>query len=231
VINPTSGSDEIMPYVFIPVNWGIKLIDKTGAISELKVLPETLESADEATGKLKRTTIRGKTRGGGEVELTVETARKSVEFKIRLIGTGTLDAANAKAAIFSNVQNYYQKSEQDLKGEPEKFSELIEDDWLRISRTDRSDKKLEFADLINAAADDITGSGIQKIETEINLIKHSYTFTAGKGAAMSLSNDRFFPLMGPSATAAPVHKGYDITFTVGDGTTKNAEKTLEIGVE
>ncbi|MGB6223331.1 hypothetical protein [Haloferula sp.] len=229
VINPIVNKGEVRPYVFIPVEWGIKITDKQGVESELKVLQETLESEQSATDKLDATVIRGKTESGGEVELTVETDRKSVEFKIKLLGTGTLDAATAKAAIFSRVQNYYQREEEQLSGKPEEFEELIKNDWLKVSRIDRSNKKFALADNVNAASDEVTGPGVQSFETELGIIHNTYSFMAGSGAAMQLSNERFIRQAGAaSENAVPVHRGYDIVFTAAEEKTKSSENTLEV---
>ena len=230
-VRPVYAQGKIRDYVFIPVSWGIKLTDKRGARSELRVLPESLESKDTATDKLQKTTVTGKTEGGGSVELTISTDRKSVSFTVKLLDAGTLDAATAKAAIFSRVQNYYQREEDQFKNQPDKFQALVKDDWLKIQRTDKTKAKFDFIKRVVTASDEVTGPGVVSLETEIKMIKNTYTFNSGKGASMHLSNDRFIRKEGAGDSGVPLHKGYDITFIPDGAETGKQGGTIQIGIE
>ncbi len=216
LVNPVFEGGDIRPYCVIPVSWGIKLVGPKGVRLVYKVLPESLQSKDEATDELLTTTLTGKTENGASLELLVKTDRKSVQFSVRIVDPGPWILLSPKLQYSPWCKIYTSVAKTILKTGRKKFRELVEDDFVKISRVDRSKEKFDAFQVVKTDSPEFTGAGIETLQTEFKIIKKSYTFTASSGSAIFVTNQRLINAFGKSEGKVPLHKGYDMTLVTGD---------------
>lgn len=169
-----------------------------------RIDPQSLESAEDITDKLEKTTIRGKVSGGASIEVDVEQNRGNLLMGGKLLDPGPLKTP-LRFGIQIKVPNLMTTGDQQALS---KLSKAKEDDrkaqrelrdLMRKFRDDRviirwSDDKQEtfkLADEIDAEAKTVNGAGIEELRLESARYRNRrVTFTAQTGTTLVLTPTR-----------------------------------------
>ncbi|MDP4720095.1 MAG: hypothetical protein NWS48_02605 [Akkermansiaceae bacterium] len=222
-LNPWHKKGAVHAYHFIPVTWGIERTLPDGRTRVFEVLPDSLESDDQANSELETTIIRGETTGGAKVELTVTEDDGVMHFKTRLLDPGQLPADSIRPVICTLVQNYYGTTKARMSSKPDEFLELLEDnkDSLKLTQVDGKTKKFDFIEPVTAASDEVTGAGVTEAEVDVRFIDHTYIFAATGASALTLENKE----------GEPFHAGFKMVWRADEAKDAKHEATLAISVK
>ena len=188
LIEPIMDQGEPFAYVNMPVVYGLEKTMPNGAKKILEVLPDSLESDDEKTAKLKKTTIRGKVQGGAAFEVMIEQNRGKVLLGGKVTDSGTHVAASLRFHVSARVLNFYGQKKKQMANNRKGFEELIKDDYLKLKWINGKRQKLDFLEPRDMASEKINGPGVAEAEVEIGSIKKTFEYEAAGNSAIHFSN-------------------------------------------
>jgi|LakMenE18May11ns_1017448.scaffolds.fasta_scaffold9920061_2 hypothetical protein len=214
--------EPISPHHVIPIALLVEATTKEGVLMWLTVDPVSLESADPATDKLRKTTLRGKAVGAAPAaavsfEATIERVGDSI-----LIGGRVTDPGPFQSSAFLAVHIFYPtaylverqtRADWDKKQEKE-FEKRTKRDVLDLKYLDGKRSKLAFFEKIDANSKEINGGGISSAMVSIAYFPDmTLNVTAEANSALSLwhpgpapLSDAFRFIWRPDPAKDPEHK-------------------------
>lgn len=168
-----------------------------GSVRDLLMNPDTLESADPATAKLKKTVFRSKltdqATGQPTIEVTLEIARGTVLANARITDKGAFDKNPLRPVIRAGFTAFY-LSENSVKAKWDKkqikeFEKLIGKDSVTLKRLDGTQVKLGCVDKTDPKSKEVNGTGSSSVEVEINAYQNrKIEFLAAPNSSLTLIN-------------------------------------------
>jgi hypothetical protein len=143
---------------------GIEEVVPNAKPSVRTIRPESLETEDEPTDKLKKTVIRGKVTGDATFELTIERNSGGFTISNRLIDAGTLTKNEIRPVVVMIMPLLYRYDKEDGPSKVQ-LKERAKD-TLELKWTDGTRKKFSLMDEKDATTADFNGPGISIIEIE-----------------------------------------------------------------
>ncbi len=186
-----------------------------GSVRELLMKPDTLESADPATTKLKKTVFRSKltdqATGQPTLEVTLEIASGTVLANARITDKGAFDKNPLRPVIRGAFRPFYvdervknekaQKEELDkkqikeLEKQIKEFEKLIGEDSVTLKRLDGKRVKLGCADKTDPNSKEVNGTGSSSAEVEIGAYQNrKIEFLAAPNSSLTLGYTAPLPL-------------------------------------
>ncbi|MGB6220129.1 hypothetical protein [Haloferula sp.] len=220
IIHPLFKDKETYPYVRIPISITLEESLVDGSTKLHPVLPESLESPDKPTVKLKETTVKGSFEGGGTFELTLAQKSGAVLLSGRLLDLGNLDSSSVRLRITAEMLNFYGKDERRLENDPKAFAEVVAESSLTYTTKDRKQTSLDFSQSINGPS--TTVSGVMDASVELAAVGPKvFGFTASGLSSLRLEPRR----------NGPLHKGFFVIWSPGDSGKTGNEATFSIQVK
>jgi len=176
-----------------------------GSVRDLLMKPDTLESADPATDKLKKTVFRSKltdqATGQPTLEVTLEIASGTILANARITDKGAFDKNPLRPVIRAAFRPFYvdensQKEKWDEK-QIKEFEKRIGRDSVTLKRLDGKRVKLGCADKTDPNSKEVNGTGSSSAEVEIGAYQNrkieflaapNSSLTLGYSAPLSLHN-------------------------------------------
>lgn len=206
----------------IPIALSVEATTKEGVLMWLTVDPESLESADPATDKLRKTTFRGKAVGADPAaavsfEATIERVGDSILIGGRVTDPGPFQSSAFLAvyilyptAYFAEMQT---RAEWD-KNQEKEFEKRTKRDVLELKHLDGKRSKLSFFEKIDANSKEVNGGGISSAVVSIAYFPDmALNVTAEANSALSLwhpapapLSDAFRFIWRPDPAKDPEHK-------------------------
>ncbi|MBC8127804.1 MAG: hypothetical protein H8M99_11750 [Gloeobacteraceae cyanobacterium ES-bin-144] len=184
----------------IPILVAIEETQADGKSVTKTIVKESLTSADPATEKLTKATIKGKVTGDATFELTIEQNHGIISIGGRILEPGSLKRESLKLSIQAKFPKQYDKDKKETKDEIKAFEKKLKDDRINLVWTDGKRKKLDFKESVNAPSPEVNGPGIASAEIEITGYgRDKFVFVATPNSAMTLSNEK-----------TPLHEGFTI---------------------
>jgi hypothetical protein len=186
-----------------------------GSVRELLMKPDTLESADPATAKLKKTVFRSKltdqATGQPTLEVTLEIASGTVLANARITDKGAFDKNPLRPVIRAGFPAFYvaekvqnenaQKEELDkkqikeLEKQIKEFEKRIGEDSVTLKRLDGTRVKLGCVDKTDPKTKDVNGTGSSSAEVEIGAFQNrKIEFLAAPKSSLTLGYTAPLPL-------------------------------------
>ncbi len=172
----------------------------SGKIVINRLLPETVESSDEATDKPAKTRYRGKVKNGATIEMEVEFDRREIRIRGRIADDGGVKNP-LRFTIFTDAPPFYrlyQEKERLAKANPTEKLKL--EKQLERLKNQASKEEVELTrvngdrvkqPLLEPATFDtpFNGEGFREMELDFEWLNgRRITFTAGGGSRMLLRN-------------------------------------------
>jgi hypothetical protein len=186
-----------------------------GSVRELLMKPDTLESADPPTAKLKKTVFRSKltdqATGQPTLEVTLEIASGTVLANARITDKGAFDKNPLRPVIRAAFRPFYfdekaqnenaQKEELDkkqikaLEKQIKEFEKRIGEDSVTLKRLDGKRVKLGCADKTDPNSKEVNGTGSSSAEVEIGAYQNrKIEFLAAPNSSLTLGYTAPLPL-------------------------------------
>lgn len=179
----------------------IEEINPDGKVTTMRILPESLESAQAKTGKLEKIVIRGKVRSGASLEVTIAQDRGIISMGGRMLDPGTSTKNPQRFVICTTFPTAYRHTKKSTQKEIETFETRIEDDRIELKWSDGKRKKLSLIESVDVSSKEINGSGIADLEADISAYRgKKIHFFSTPDCVMTLSNEK----------KAPLHEGFEI---------------------
>ena len=176
-----------------------------GKVVQRKIIPESLESAQQATQKPDHVAFRGKVTGDTGFEATL-TEGKAGEI---ILGGRLLDPETLKKPTrFSLVVKFpsaYEYAMKDSDKKTEKaFEDKIKKDRLQLILVDKKRAKLETAEPAGAELQQINGVGVTAAQLGLAAYQgKEFEITASENSRMTIS----------SAGSGPLHDGFSLNWS------------------
>lgn len=221
LIAPNYEKGEPRAYINIPVTVGLERTLPNGAKRLVEVIPDSLESDDEATDKFKETVIRGTCEGGAKFEMMVEQKRGVVSVGGRITDSGSDEPGSISFHVSARVLNFYGVKKMEMKNDPQGFEKLVSEDSVKLKWTDGKKQELDFIEPRDMATEEVNGPGVAEAEVEINSVKRRFLFEASGDSAIRFSNRK----------GAPLSEGMVVNWTPDAGKDASGEARLVIAVK
>lgn len=217
----SSGDMMLLPEVSgkrISHQYGVKISPRilettpTGKIISKKINLESLESPDNSTDKLAKTTYKGKTTGDASFEVTAEQERGVIFVTGRILDPGTLKNP-LSFAISVKVPNLYPGelksleglSEREKRREEKALADKLKGDRATFKWADGKSLRLATIEGADMKAEALSGPGIVSLELESTVfINRKLMINASPHTMMSAIK----------ADDAPLIKGLDLRWLV-----------------
>lgn len=174
-----------------------------GSVRDLLMKPDTLESADPATDKLKKTVFRSKltdqATGQPTLEVTLEIASGTILANARITDKGAFDKNPLRPVIRAAFRPFYvdensQKEKWDEK-QIKEFEKRIGKDSVTLKRLDGKRVKLGCADKTDPNSKEVNGTGSSSAEVEIGAYQNrKIEFLAAPNSSLTLGYTAPLPL-------------------------------------
>lgn len=194
-----------------PISNFLKVQIELGALETLpggketlrQLIPETLNSSEGVTGKLKKTTIRGKVNGDAAVEIELAVERGAVIIGGRVTDPGKLTQNPICLGARVRFTNFYVGAKRGDEKAEELFQDRVKEDRIDLKWTDGKRVKQTFDEVVDASSKELNGPGIASAQFEVSAYKGmKFVISATEGSVMKLSNSK----------TAPLHEGFSITW-------------------
>jgi hypothetical protein len=213
-----------------------------GSVRELLMKPDTLESADPATTKLKKTVFRSKltdqATGQPTLEVTLEIASGTVLANARITDKGAFDKNPLRPVIRAGFPAFYvaekvqnenaQKEELDkkqikeLEKQIKEFEKRIGEDSVTLKRLDGTRVKLGCVDKTDPKTKDVNGTGSSSAEVEIGAFQNrKIEFLAAPKSSLTLGYTA--PL--------PLHNGFYLQWSADPAKDPDGKAKLAISIK
>lgn len=178
-----------------------------GSVRELTMKPDTIESADQPTAKLKKTVFRCKltdqAAGQPTLEGTIEIANGSILANARISDKGGFDQNPLRPVIRAGFPPFYaaeiSQKEQWEKKQIKDFEKRIGRDSVTLKHLDGKRVKLECVAATDGKSNEVNGTGSSSVEVDISAYqKRKIVFLAAPNSLLTLGN----------AGPAPLHNGF-----------------------
>jgi len=206
----------------IPIAFVVEATTKDGVLTWLNVDPDSLESADPATDKLRKITLCGKAVGGTPAaavsfEATIERDGNTILIGGRVTDPGPFLSSAFLAAHIMYPAAYagelQTRAEWD-KNQEKEFEKRTKRDVLELKHSDGKRSKLTFFGKIDANSKEVNGGGISSATASIDYFPDmSLNLTAETNSALSLWHpapapltDGFRFIWRPDPSKDPEHK-------------------------
>jgi hypothetical protein len=200
-------------YIDIPISVGIEEILPDGKFQALKILPETLESTDPATDKLRKAVIRGKVTGGAAFEATIEESRGAISIGGRVTDPGTETKNPLRFHVVTTIPYYSGGIEKDTPEKRKAYEATVKSDYVETKWTDGKRHKEMFVTAVDASSPEINGPGIASAEIGIALFQtRKFLLSASSNSAMRFANANSTPTEA-GTHVRPLYEGIIITWT------------------
>jgi hypothetical protein len=212
----------------LPINLQFLAVETLpdGSVRELAIKPETLESTDAPTAKLKKTVFRCKltdqSTGQPTLEGTIEVANGTILANARITDKGAFDKNPLRTVIRAGFPPFY-TAENSLKEQWEKkqikeFEKQIGKDSVTLKHLNGKSVKLQCADALGAKSVEVNGAGSSSAEVEISAYqKRRVEFLAAPNSSLTLN-----------AGPGPLHNGF--WFQCSADPTKDPEGIAKLAV-
>lgn len=172
-----------------------------GRVLIRRLIPESLETDDEATDKPGKVAFRGKVEGGATIEVNLEFTRREIHIGGRIVDAG--DNQNPlRFTLFTRTPPYYlfyqerqrlasgtDEEKQKLISQNERQRERIRNETMSLRKLDGQRVRQLVLEPVSMTGTDFNGPGFSEIDIEFNWLQgRRITFTAGSGSLMWLSN-------------------------------------------
>lgn len=204
----------------IPIQFLVEETLPDGRMVAKAVIPESLESTQTPTNKVKNVVIRGKVTGDAKFEVTVNEDRGILSMGGRILEPGTLKNP-LKFSLRIKFGDAYpnQKAALDKK-EQKALDDKTKDDRIQLSWTDGKRVKQSTTESVDAGSAEVNGPGIAGAQIEFSSYQdHKVLATATAPAAMKLANTR----------PAPLQEGFTLTWASDPA--KDPEGKARLNVE
>ncbi len=193
--------DPMSQKLAIPVEFTIEEISPDGKATVKSIKPESLESAQAATDKLKAITIKGKVTGDASFELYIDEDRGVMAFGGRLLDPGTLKNP-LRFSIRVKIPNVYEDTNKGVdKKEQKAFEDKVKGDRVQLAWTDGKRVKQDADKPVDANSKELNGPGISAAQIALSPYdEKKLEFTASANSAMKLTGEQ----------AAPLHGGFSL---------------------
>lgn len=142
------------------VIFAVEIVENDGATKTIRrPLSDSFTSANPATNKPEKVTLKGKVGGNAEFELVIEFDDEQMKFGARITNPGTLK--NPTLQIRSRFQKIYHRTPED------KLEELTKKDRIDIVTIDKKREKLSAFDPVDLASEKISGKGLSNLRVEM----------------------------------------------------------------
>lgn len=184
----------------------------SGKTTAKKVIADSLETSDEATGNLRKTTYRGKVTGGASFEVTVEQQRDIIYVTGRLLDPGTIKnplqmAISVKMPVLypGDLEPFAGLSEREKKREEKALADKLKGDRASFKWTDGKSLKLDTSEGADVTDEKLSGPGIASLELESTVFrKRKFMIDASPGTMMTARRPE----------AAALLKGFELQWVV-----------------
>lgn len=206
----------------IALSFVVEEILPNGETQLKKIKPDSLESTDLATDKLKKTTIGGKVTGDAAYEVTIEQDRGVIFIGGRITDTGTLTKNPLRFTVRVKVPNVYAEVEKQGRMAEKAFEKRIKDDRMDLKWTDGKRLKQNFTDRVDVTSKEINGPGIASAEAEIGYYHgKKLRFDATENSVLTLWNDM----------PAPLYAGFTVNWVVDAAKDPTGKSRLSLQVK
>jgi hypothetical protein len=201
-----------------------------GSVRDLLMKPDTLESADPATAKLKKTVFRSKltdqATGQPTIEVTLEIASGTILANARITDKGAFDKNPLRPVIRAVFPVFY-VNENSVKAEWDKkqikeFEKRIGRDSVTLKRLDGKRVKLGCVDKTDPKTKDVNGTGSSSAEVEISDYQNrKIEFLAAPNSSLTLGYTA--PL--------PLHNGFYLQWSAGPAKDPDGKAKLAVSIK
>lgn len=179
----------------ISVNFNVEETLPDGKTVSRKFIPDSLQSAQEATTKPKDLTITGKVTGEIEFEIFITEDRGSIMLGGRLLNPAGLKNPT-RFAIELGIPNALpqskkkkEKEEEDEKKAAKKKEETMKDDKVQLLWTDGKKARITGDQEVEGSSKEVSGPGITTAAIEFGAYQdRKITVTASPNSSLQLSN-------------------------------------------
>lgn len=168
-----------------------------GSVRELAMNPDTLESADIPTAKLKKTVFRCKltdeATGQPTLEGTIEVVGRTILTSARITDSGAFDQKTILPVIRASFPPFYtvEKTQKETwdKKQIKEYEKRIGKDSVTLKHLDGTRVKLACSDNTNPKSKEVNGKGISSAEVEISAYQdRKIEFLAAQGSSLTMEN-------------------------------------------
>jgi hypothetical protein len=201
-----------------------------GSVRDLLMKPDTLESADPATAKLKKTVFRSKltdqATGQPTIEVTLEIASGTILANARITDKGAFDKNPLRPVIRAVFPVFY-VNENSVKAEWDKkqikeFEKRIGRDSVTLKRLDGKRVKLGCVDKTDPKTKDVNGTGSSSAEVEIGAYQNrKIEFLAAPNSSLTLAYTA--PL--------PLHNGFYLQWSADPAKDPDGKAKLAVSIK
>jgi hypothetical protein len=171
-----------------------------GKVVSRQIVPDSLESDQEATTKPDKIEIRGKTTGDATFVLQIEENRGTIQFGGRITDPGTLTKNPIRLVLRFGIPSIYAR-EKDT--ESKAFENKTKKDEIRVRGMDGRRVKIDPFEALDASGDKATGKGLTTVELEMAGYQgRKLEWTSTGDAKIELWN----------RTPGPLHSGFSINW-------------------
>jgi hypothetical protein len=218
-----------------------------GSVRELLMKPDTLESADPATAKLKKTVFRSKltdqATGQPTLEVTLEISNGTVLANARITDKGAFDKNPLRPVIRATFPAFYAaenaqnakdqneiagKEKQDKKQfkafekQIKEFEKRIDKDSVTLKHLDGTRVKLGCVDKTDPNSKEVNGTGSSSAEMEISAYQNrKIEFFAAPNSSLTLA----------STAPAPLHNGFSLQWSADPAKDPVGKAKLAISIK
>lgn len=188
LIVPTGKTGKDISHVLhLPVTFIVEEVMPDGKVATRKVVPESLESKDEAMLKPGKVSFRGKVTGEASFEAFVEVEGGRISLGGRLVDKGKLTKNPLRFGVRANFPSAYRNVKKTEKEDAREFAKKIRGDRYLVAWTDGKRGKFEGADKIEEGAKNVNGVGISEFKMDIEAYQGKVVdFTASANSRMEV---------------------------------------------
>ncbi|MGA0900862.1 MAG: hypothetical protein ACO3SO_10700 [Luteolibacter sp.] len=206
----------------IRIEYGIEELQPDGSAVFKKTLDGSLASTEKASDDFSRLTFQARTTGEAVYEVIIEQSRNVISLGGRVVDAGELDESHLRFALRIVVPNVYRnvqfKGDKDLRA----YEKKTRSDYLRLVRIDGSRQNLDNDHVKAVDGPNLTGSGIEEIETRFSYYEgRRFFFKADKGSGMAISQGR---------SAGPWFEGFTVNWYTDTTTGPVGKSRLHLSV-
>lgn len=201
-----------------------------GSVRELLMKPDTLESSDPPTSKLRKTVLRSKlgdtATGQPTLEVTLEIASGAVLANARITDKGAFDKNPLRPVIRAIFTPFY-AAENSLKEQWDKkqikeFEKRIGKDSVILKHLDGKRVKLECVAATDSKSKEVNGSGSTSAEVEVSEYqKRKVDLVASPNSSLTLGN----------AAPGPLHNGFWFQWSADAAKDPDGKAKLAISIK
>ena len=200
------GGEPLNQRLAIGVDFLVEEVMPDGKISAKKIKPETLESAQPATNKPEKMSIRGKVTGDASFEVFINEDRGVISLGGRLSERGTLTKNPLRFSIQLKFPDAYPSGKTAGDKDKEKaLKDKMKNDRLQLTWSDGKRVKQPTDKGVDAGSKEINGPGIAAMQVEFSSYdEKKLELTVSENSSMRLSNIQ----------SAPLFEGFMLTWMV-----------------